>query len=226
MEVGRYLGVVRRHWLLITISVVLSGIAAVGFTARQTPQYQASVTMFVSGTGNGTDSTSAYQASLLSQERVKSYAGLLKSGRLARDLSRTLGGGVSPAELQAKISAETFPGSVLLKATVTDSSPAWARSVADALGARFALFVDELERAPGATRAPIKVSVVDDAQEPAAPVSPRLPVNIALGLLIGLAIGLAGSMLRDAFQVPAASGASPPGDDGRRPPAVRVGWGP
>ncbi|MBC6456846.1 polysaccharide biosynthesis tyrosine autokinase [Actinomadura sp. HBU206391] len=197
MEFIKYLRLLRRHWLLIVVSVVLSGGVAWVVTMRQTPQYRASITMFVSAADRTTNSSTAYQASLLSQERVKSYANLLKSERIASKLSSTLNGGLSAENLQARISAEAIPETVLLRAMVVDESPARAKSLADALGVEFVALVQELERPPGDARPLVKVTVVDDAQVPTAPVSPQPLLNLMLGLLAGFAIGVGGSLLRE-----------------------------
>jgi non-specific protein-tyrosine kinase len=197
MEFVGYLHLFRRNWLLIALSVVLAGTAAVAFTMQQTPQYQTSITMFVSAADRTMNSTSAYQASLLSQERVKSYANLLQSERIARTLSSTLNDGLSAAALRGKISAEAIAETVLLRATVTDTSPARAKSIADGLGAAFARLVGELEQPPGDSRPLVKVTVVDNAQLPTTPVSPHPMLNLVLGLLAGLALGVGGSLLRE-----------------------------
>jgi non-specific protein-tyrosine kinase len=197
MEFIKYLRLLRRHWLLIAVSVGLAGGVALAITMRQTPQYRASITMFVSAADRTTNSSTAYQASLLSQERVKSYANLLKSERIARKLSSTLNGGLSAASLQAKISAEAIPETVLLRATVQDESPARAKTVADALGVEFVALVQELERPPGDVRPLVKVTVVDNAQVPTSPVSPQPMLNLMLGLLVGFGVGVGGSLLRE-----------------------------
>jgi capsular exopolysaccharide synthesis family protein len=197
MEFIKYLRLLRRHWLLIALSVILSGGVAMVVTMRQTPQYQASITMFVSAADRSTNSSTAYQASLLSQERVKSYANLLMSERVTGMLATTLGGGLSAAGLQARISAEAIPETVLLRAMVVDESPDRAKSIADALGVEFGALVQELERPPGDARPLVKVTVVDNAQTPTSPVSPRPLLNLMLGLLVGFGIGVGGSLLRE-----------------------------
>jgi len=67
--------------------------------------------------------------------------------------------------------------------------------LASAIGVQFAALVDALERPPSGGPSAIKVTVVEDARLPISPVSPRSALNLGL-LLIGLAIGVGGAVLR------------------------------
>ncbi|MGI8330303.1 polysaccharide biosynthesis tyrosine autokinase [Actinomadura scrupuli] len=200
MEITRYLRLLQRHWALIMACTVLAVVSAWIATTRATPQYAASITMFVSVADRSMDSTSAYQATLLSQERVKSYANLLNSYRLTDRLAEE-SGGLTSRQLQDRISAEVVPDTVLLRATVTDSSPARAKQIADALGTRFVALVDELERPAASKPARVKVTVVDNARLPTGAVSPSLPDNLAIGLIIGLVLGICGGLLRESLDL-------------------------
>jgi non-specific protein-tyrosine kinase len=201
MAVIRYLRLLRRHWALILACALLAVAAAWLATVRATPRYETSITMFVSVADRSMDSSSAYQASLLSQERVKSYANLLDSYRLTDRLARELGGGLTSEKLRNRISAEVVPDTVLLRATVTDSSPDRAKEIADALGTQFIRLVDELERPAASKPARVKVTVVDGARRPATPAGPALRVNLAIGLAIGLALGAGCGLLRESLDV-------------------------
>lgn len=201
MEIIRYLRLLRRSWLLIVACTVLALVTAWLASVGATPQYSSSITMFVSVADRSMNVSTAYQASLLSQERVKSYANLLTSGQLTEQLAHVLGGGVTAETLAHKISAEVVPDTVLLRATVTDSSPARAQKIANTLGTQFVPLIEGLERPAADQPALVRVTVVDGARRPKAPVSPNLLTNLALGLLAGLALGTAGGLLRESLDV-------------------------
>lgn len=84
MDLLRHLRHVRRHWwvALVTIMVAL-GVSAF-LTVRAQPRYVASVTFFVTTPNTGV--SEAYQGGLFLQQRVKSYADLLTSDRLAQSV--------------------------------------------------------------------------------------------------------------------------------------------
>lgn len=197
MELLHYLRLLRRRWTLVAASVLLALIAAAFATMRMSPQYTASVTMIVSAAENGANSATAYQGALLSQERAKSYAKLIKSRTVATAVATALGGEPTAEELQPKISATAVPETVLLRASVTDGSPALATRLAHTLGTEFASYVDRLERPARNAPAGVRVTIAEDADPPRAPVSPRPLLNLGLGLVIGLAAGVAAAVLRD-----------------------------
>src|SRR4029450_3566565 len=80
MELRDYLRAVRKRWWLVAGSIVVAlGAAALGTTLTP-PKYSASVTFFVGTQTKGV--SDAYQGSLFSQQRIKSYADLLSRDRL------------------------------------------------------------------------------------------------------------------------------------------------
>jgi capsular exopolysaccharide synthesis family protein len=196
VEIIDYARMLRRNWALIAGCAALALVTAWIATVRTTPRYAASVTIFVAG--RGSDGSSAYQASLLSEERIKSYAHLLTSDRLVGALARARPG-LTAERLRGEISADVVPGTVLLRVTVHDPSPARARAIANALGAGFIQLVDELERPATGGVPPFKVSIVDGARLPDRPDTPNVPANLAIGLLVGLAAGVGAGALREAL---------------------------
>jgi capsular exopolysaccharide synthesis family protein len=197
MDLLQYLRLLRRRWTIVAASVLLALTAAALATARMSPRYAASITMVVTAPGDGGNPAVAYQAGLLSQDRAKSYAKLINSRSVASAVAGALGDGLTAEELQPKISAAVVPETVLVRATVTDRSPVLAMRIAHTLGTEFARYVDGLERPAKSAPARVQVTVADDADLPRAPVSPRPLRNLALGLVLGLVVGVAGAVLRD-----------------------------
>jgi capsular exopolysaccharide synthesis family protein len=197
MEMLHYLRVLRCRWMIVAASVLFALTSAALVTARTTPRYAASITLIVSAPEGSGNVTTAYQALLLSQQRVKSYAALIHSQSVATGVAKRLHDGVTAEELQQRITAQAIPDTVLLRATVTDPSAAHAAQVADMLGTEFSHYVDGLERPRSPAHPGVKITVADGAVLPAAPVSPRPVRNLGVGLLIGLIIGAIGAVLRE-----------------------------
>ena len=196
MDVRTFLQLLRNHWKLITAITVLAGLSSGILTARMTPRYASSVSFYVSAQTNTTDPAMAYQGALLSQQAVQSYADLLTGPRLASSVIRYLGLPMTPAALAAEVSARSIPQTVLLTATVTDTSPRRAREIATAIGIRFVRLVSVLERPPGMKHASVRVTVVAPATLPTAPVSPNPARNVGIAVLLGLLIGIAFAAVR------------------------------
>ncbi|OUC97981.1 polysaccharide biosynthesis tyrosine autokinase [Streptosporangium minutum] len=188
-----YVRLARRNWPLILLALIISVAAALVVTMNTPPKYVASTSMLVSGHDREGSLSTAYQAGVLSAQRVKSYANLLTSRRVVSQIT----GEEDVERLQSNITAEAIPDTVLLRATVTDTDAARAARLANALGATFTRLISQLERPTPKSRATIKVTVVDQADVPKKPVSPRPLVNLALALVIGLSVGVGSLVLRD-----------------------------
>lgn len=187
----------RRRWRIVTALVVLATATGLAATALSTKIYQADVEVFVSlrDTGTATGGT-AYQGSLFSQERVKSYAKIANSPAVTTAVIKQLQLDLTPGQLAGRISATAPTDTVLVDITVKDPSASRARDVANSTATQFAKVVGDLER-PAAGRSPVNVTVVQPATLPTSPVAPRPKVNLALGLLLGLALGVGVALLRE-----------------------------
>jgi capsular exopolysaccharide synthesis family protein len=200
VELRDYVRVLRKQWRLIAVCAALAVTAVATITIRATPQYQATIKLFVSAQERTNDTaTSAYQGGLFSQQRAKSYADLLSGPRVVEAVVSNLRLPMTLGQLQGKISASALPDTVLLTASVTDPSPTQAQRLANAVGTQFAALVDQLERPPGGGPAPIKVAVVENARLPTSPISPKPARNVGLALVLGLLLGVGLAVLRESL---------------------------
>jgi len=191
VDVRAFFQLLREHWKLIAMVTVLAAGGSAALTARMAPRYASSVTFYVSAETNTTDPAIAYSGALLSQQAVQSYADLLTGPRLASSVIGYLRLTMTPAQLAAEISARSIPQTVLLTATVTDTSPQRAQMLATTVGIRFVRLVSVLERPPGLKHPTVRVTVVSPATLAGAPVSPNPVRNIGIALGLGLLIGIA-----------------------------------
>ncbi|WP_276615405.1 polysaccharide biosynthesis tyrosine autokinase [Nonomuraea basaltis] len=189
MDLLSSLRLLRRNWLLILLSLIIGATSAAVITVNTPPKYAATITMMVNSTK--IDAAGRYQP--VSLQQVKSYGGLLSSRRL---ISQIVDNEDEAGALQQNITAQAVPETMLLRATVTDGDPVRATRLADALGARFAKMVQEIEGATG-----VSVMVVDQPRAPTEPVSPSPLSNVAFGLLIALLIGVGSIFLRDRLDI-------------------------
>lgn len=188
------LWLLRKNWLLIAGSLMLSVMTALLLTAGTPSTYAASVSMLVSASNQERGMSTAYQAALLSQQRMQSYASLLTSRRVIQAIVK----GEDVDKLRENVKAEAVPDTVLLRATVTDGDPHRAARLANSLSQAFAQLIDDLERpARSSGGAKVSISVVDQAQVPSVPIKPQLSINVALGALVGLTVIGGAIILKD-----------------------------
>ena len=190
MDLRNFFQLLRDHWKLITFVTLLSAAVSSMLTARMTPMYASSVTLYVSAQAKTSDPITAYQGSLLSQQEVQSYADLLGGPMLARTVVTDLGLNMTAAHLAAEISTRPIPQTVLLTATVTDSSAGRAQRIAASVGRQFVKLVSVLERPPGGGKPTVKVTVVAPAELPSRPVSPNRSRNVGVASALGLLLGI------------------------------------
>ncbi|GIJ52280.1 chromosome partitioning protein [Virgisporangium aliadipatigenens] len=192
MDLRDYVRAIRKRWWIVVGTLLAAMTLAGVITVHTVPQYASTVTFFVT-----TPDSVDYQGGLFSQQRVKSYANLLSGDRLARAVAADPSLNLTPRQIQARISANPVPETVLLEATVTDSSRSRAQHIAEAVAVEFKRLVEILETAPGAPGAGVKVEVVAGPVAAPAPVAPRPIRNLVLGALCGLLLGTGFAVLRE-----------------------------
>jgi capsular exopolysaccharide synthesis family protein len=199
VDLHDYLRVLRKRWKLIALCLIVGIGAAAAISWAATPQYQASTQLFVSAKDATSDLNGLAQGGQFTQQRVQSYADIVNSPEVTNAVASTLHNGLTAKEIADEISASAPLNTVLINVAVTDTGPKRAQAIANAVSDEFALFVTTLETPSGSNTSPVKVSVVKRADLPTTPVSPNKPLNLALGLVIGLALGVGGSVLRESL---------------------------
>lgn len=196
MDLKAYLKLLRAQRTLILLCAFLGLAAAAGATLLATPIYESRTTLFISTDDGGTNVDSAYQGNLFTQQRVKSYSDVITSPLVLEQVVKDLGLPQSPQALAGAISVDTPLDTVLINIRVRDELPNQAQAIADAAGRRFVQVVQDLE-AKGESVSLVTASIVTPATLSSTPVSPRPRLNLPLGLLVGLAVGVAGALARE-----------------------------
>jgi capsular exopolysaccharide synthesis family protein len=197
VELRDYLRIFRKRWPIIVVLLLLGGGTATAVAFNATPIYAAHTQLFVTTPSGGENTASLQQGNTFTQERVKSYAAIVSSPIVLTPVIKNLGLPVTPQELGANVSASAPLNTVLVNVTVRNTSAAEAKSIADAVSQSFTEIVAKLETPASGGLSPIKVTVVKQADIPRAAVSPNKKLDIALGLLVGLALGIGVAVLRE-----------------------------
>lgn len=191
------LKLLRTRWVTVCVVTLAALIGALTVTLLTTPMYQASTRLFVSTAAGGDSLTDKYQGTLFSQERVSSYSELLTGQTVAQRTADKLGLDMSGAELANEVTASTKPDTVLIDVSVTDASPVRARDIANTLSDEFVAMAKELETPEDGSSPDARVVVEQRASVSTNPVTPKTTRNIALGLAVGLLLGVALAAVRD-----------------------------
>jgi capsular exopolysaccharide synthesis family protein len=196
LSIQDFLRLLRVRWLIIVATTTVAVAGAVAITVLTTPLYQANTRLFVSTTAGGSVDA-VYQGNLFSQQRVISYTQLLMGETLAARTISKLGLDTNPQELAEQVKASAKADTVLIDVSVVDESPTRARDIADTLSDEFVAMVRELETPQDGTTPDARVVVEQRASIPEKPVSPKPFRNLAIGLALGLFMGIGLAVLRD-----------------------------
>jgi capsular exopolysaccharide synthesis family protein len=191
-----FVKLLRARWISVCVTTLIAVLAAGAVTFLTTPLYQASTRLFVSTTG-GASVAEIYQGNRFSQERVISYTELLMGQTLAQRTIDKLGLNMSPEQLQEHVKASAKPDTVLIDVDVRDASPVRARDIANTLSDEFVVMARELETPEDGTEPDARVVVEQRASIPDEPVVPKTSRNLAVGLALGVLLGIGLAVLRD-----------------------------
>jgi capsular exopolysaccharide synthesis family protein len=194
METQEYLQALRKHWRWVAVALAVALALAGTLNVTMPRRYASIVTFFVNVPSSG--ASDAYDGSLFSAERVKSYVEVLTSDRLARSIAADGKLGLDVAQVRSRITARPVPDSVLLQATVTDTSPDRSLKIASSLSTQFVALVRSIEAGPGGRPPAVSVEVVVGPELNPTPLSPRPLQNLLLAGLLGLLIGAAVAVLK------------------------------
>lgn len=195
MELQDYLVILRKRWVSILVLTVLAVGAAIGASLLTTPTYAATTQVYVSVQGGSTTSD-MLQGANFTRQQVTSYAQLVTSPLVLTPVIDKTGLDMRAETLAARVTADSPLNTSLIDISVTDTNPAIAAALANAIAAKFTDVIADLETPASGGPSTVKVSIVRDAVASEKPTSPNLKLNVALGLLVGLALGVGVAVLR------------------------------
>lgn len=184
MELKDYLRVIRRRWLAIVAVTLMVLALAAAYTFLQTPLYQAKSQLFVSVKA-GSSASELYQGNAFAEARIKSYVSLATSARVLEAVARELNLSGGAQSLEGKVSATSPAGTVLIDVTAIDPDPQQAVRIANTSMKQLITGVYAVEDVSF-----VSLNVFQEAAAPSSPSSPNVPVNLVLGGLLGLLLGL------------------------------------
>lgn len=196
MELRDYIRVLRKNWLLIVVITLIGVGAAAAYSLTRTPLYESTSKVFVSAQGT-LSVAELQQGNTFTQARVSTYVSLVSTQTVLVPVIGELDLNTSSEELAEKVSASAALNTLIINITVSDSDPVLAAELADAIAESLAVTVEAIERPAGSEVSPVRLTQVQQAQVASAPASPNVPVNLALGLLVGLALSIGIAVLRE-----------------------------
>lgn len=198
MELARYLAALRRGWRVIALFAVVGAVAGYAYASSQAPQYRSTAAVFFQVTG-ADNAGSLLQGSSFAQSQVRSYAALATQPLVLDPVIDQLKMDVSAMELARQIEAVIPLDTVIVEITATAGGAEEARAIADAVATELETTVEQLSRPdsdPEAT-ATVNAEIVGRPTAASYPFSPNTRRTALLGLIAGLGLGAAVSIVRE-----------------------------
>jgi capsular polysaccharide biosynthesis protein len=197
MEPEGYFRTFAKRWFAILLCALIGIAVSAGVARAITPEYAASATLFLKVESAG---ASLYERSQFGLARIQSYPELVNSPELLSAVIKKLNLKMTQQQLSADISAENPTSTVLLQVTAVSADPDTAAAIANAAADQLASTVNTLENS-SSTKATssVTLNLTLPAEAPTTPQSPKVPIILGLGLIVGLAVGLIAALLLGRF---------------------------
>jgi diguanylate cyclase (GGDEF)-like protein len=197
LELRTLFHVITSRWWLVLPVFILTVAATIGFTLAQQPLYSASSTLIMEP--SATDDPLSAAAILSRQSEIGDTYAQIGGSRTVQNAAAANLNLSDDDRAGLQLNSVLLTGTTLLEITATSPDPEtaadYANAVADAL-------VDYVAGSNGI----FSVRVVDEASVPGRPVSPDIPLNIALGVAGGLLLGVGLALVSHLVQPQAKGG--------------------
>lgn len=199
MEVGGYLRVIADRWIVVAAAALVGLLCAVAYVKATPKTYTADAKLFVAPSSTQAaevkSPTSVYSASQFVLQRIPSYTQLAGSGQVLEPVIRSLGLNETASQLAAQVTVTNPTASVVLDVAAKGRKPTMTAAVANAVASELATTIETLERADSKAPSPVVVTLTQQASVPTVPSSPKRTLDLAFGLILGLAIGMGTAVL-------------------------------
>lgn len=197
MELRDYLKILHRNWIVIVALTLLGGAAGYGYSVLQRPTFEATTQLYVSVRSDNSGVSELAQGTSFARQAVVSFADVVDSAIVLDRVIEELNLDTTAEALAKAVEASSAPNSVIISVKVSDRDAEMAAQIANSIGVNFSdVVVNQLEKPDGEAASLVRVETIAPALVPTAPSSPRIGINLVLGVAIGLVLGLAIAALR------------------------------
>jgi capsular exopolysaccharide synthesis family protein len=201
MELTEILSTVKKRWITVIV-FALAGLLAGGAMAfLSTKTYTSMTDLYVDvQTVDNSTANELAQGSSAAQLKVHSYVDVVSTSSVLGPVVEELDLPYTAAQLASRVTATAGVNSVIIRISVTDTSPGEAARLANAIGKSFTTYVvDGLQAGATATTTGVNIKTIEPAVAATAPTSPNTKLDVAIGLLLGIVAGVAIALLRETF---------------------------
>lgn len=195
MELQQYLNIIRHYWRS-ALAIVFACIALAAVTTiLQSPTYTATASVYLI-VESGDSAGELSQGATYAERQVQSFISVAGTGVVLEPVIDRLGLDLTPTELAENLTVTSPTETSIVEITAQDDDPQDAANLANAVAASLMDAVVELAPASSDGTPLVSARIIDEALIPDSPTAPRPAMNLALGTLLGLLLGLGQALLR------------------------------
>lgn len=172
----------KRLSMIVSLGLIGLIIASIFTFFIATPQYNATTQILVNRT---TESTEGIQLNDINTnvQMINTYKDIIKGPVILDEVSQNLDMGLTASYLSSKIEIATQENSQVFSLTVLDENPYDAAEIANSVANTFQNEIGNIMNVDN-------VTIISEAIANTSPVSPNSPLNLLIGLLLGLVVGV------------------------------------
>lgn len=173
----------KRIWIILAVTVISAVCAFIYSECMVTPVYEAKSSLIIGRTPNSATDKIQYNDILMYQKLVKTYGELAQSRLVAQETISKLGLDMTPETLQQNLTVTDTADTQILTIAVSNIDPKRSALITNTLSNVFVEKVSSMMNTQD-------VKVMDEAQVPRSPVSPRTSLNVVIAGFLGLMASL------------------------------------
>lgn len=189
MTFDQLVNAIRKQWIVVVAVLVIGAFLGMAASWLVSASYTSETELFVNVKSGGTVAE-LQQGEVFAQARAQSYVVVATTPLVLTSVVEKLALTISPGELASQMNVAVEPGTVIIKASVSAGTPEEATKLAQAIGDSLKLVAAQLDSGKADGVSPVELVTLTAATEPSKPSSPNRSLNIALGSVSGLVIGL------------------------------------
>jgi capsular exopolysaccharide synthesis family protein len=189
-----YVRALRRGWLAILILTIVGVGSAFAYLAVAPRTFVAESVVLVTTQG-AANVAELQQGSQFGQQTVATYARVVDSQAVLDPVISRLNLPLSSQQLADRVTVTVVTGTTLLSITTQDSNASSAAQISNAVAASSIDVITALNASAVGVAPLVKVEQIQNATAPSSPVSPNRQVTVALGLFVGLVLGVIAALL-------------------------------
>jgi len=194
VEPREYLDILRRRWMSIVIITLVTLASVAAATLMMPKAYTATTRVFFAVSGDSVSDLA--QGSSFAEKQMASFAEVATSPKVLDQVVEQLGLNTTAVDLAGSIEASVPVDTVIIEIAATDPNPRRAARIANAVGTELAKAAGDLTPRREDGSEAVRASTLAVAQVPTSPSSPNIPRNLAVGLILGLLLGVGVAVLR------------------------------